>query len=104
MKKNNQKDISYCGHCHRELPVEAFYTDHSTQKPDRYCIACRKEISRTRYRELHSENKKHKYPVITEINDRQLRITLIKHALKTVNESLTRKQQQQRELDYLHDL
>lgn len=104
MKQTIPPSTSYCGHCHRQLPVEAFYTDHNTNCPDRYCIACRKEISRIRYCESHSENKRYKYPVITNLTDGNLRIALILHAKQVVNESVARKRKLLHEVEYLHSL
>ena len=35
-----------CGHCGRVLPVESFYVNSRTQRPDAYCKDCRRETNR----------------------------------------------------------
>ena len=91
MKKNIENTSRTCGCCHKELPIEAFYINKSTQKPDNYCRECRKSATSHRYHNRKSSIK-YGYPVITQVTDPDLRMTLILHAWQCVNESIARKQ------------
>lgn len=104
MEQNITETTCYCGRCHRELPVGAFYMRRDTEHPDCYCIACRKEMNRTRYRESHIENAKRDYPVITDIADDTQRLSLIRHALRVIRENAARKRMKLRATDYMFDL
>jgi hypothetical protein len=83
-----------CGRCKCELPLEEFYINKKSQRPDNYCKECRKETSRTQRKNSKASNsveETRKYPVITEIQDRESRMKLIMHALEVVRESIARK-------------
>lgn len=95
-----------CKNCRRELPLELFYVNKTTQCPDRYCKECRKSLSRRQY----SSGKKLSrtvlsdrlpYPVITQIEDRETRIELILHALEIVRLSMERKKTRMQEEEAL---
>ena len=71
-----------CGRCKCELPLEEFYINKKSQRPDNYCKECRKETSRTQRKNSKASNsveETRKYPVITEIQDRESRMKLIMH-------------------------
>lgn len=87
-----------CHFCLRELPAEAFYVNRKTQVPDYCCKECRSAASKKRYMDSHSVNDTHMYPVITDIQDRILRMELILHARQVVNESMARKRRRLREM------
>ena len=94
MNQNFTMKTHVCGCCKRELPTEAFYMNKRTHKADGYCKECRKVNSRIRREQdknSHIVNNLRKYPIITEIRDRQSRMTLILHAQQVVNESIARK-------------
>lgn len=89
-----RQSVYVCKNCKRELPLEAFYVNKATQCPDKYCKECRKSLSRSQYNNVklsakHVPNRD--YPVITEIEDRELRIRLIVHALEVVQRSKERR-------------
>ena len=74
------------------LPVEDFYINKKTQKPDHYCKNCRNAASRARYLHTCEASRAHcRYPVITETADRDERMFLILRAWHRVNESMMRK-------------
>ena len=103
----NQTSLStarICGKCKQNLPLEAFYINKKTQCPDRYCKECRKQNNRSvqkGYARLRFVNEPKYHLVITRINDREVRLKLILHALHLVNESIARKQRKVREADFL---
>lgn len=95
-----------CKNCKRELPLESFYVNKTTQCPDKYCKECRKSLSRRQY----SNGKKFSrtvlsarlpYPVITQVEDRDTRIQLILHALQIVHLSMERKKKKVQEEEAL---
>ena len=76
MEQIIEKNVRFCGCCHRELPVDSFYVDKRTLAPDNYCKECRRAMSNARYRRsLPASN----------------RMYLILNALKVVRESVLRK-------------
>lgn len=90
--KNQQ--LCICGSCKQELPQEAFYLNKKTQKQGNYCKECRKAASREHYTSDKCgkiEKNTRQYPVITRIEDREVRRALILHALQMVAESIQRK-------------
>lgn len=93
-----------CICCQRELPVNAFYSRDKSKKPDSYCKECRKVANRIRRKAddalMKEENSVPKYPVITNIHERDVRLQLILHALQTVHENMDRKRRKQREKEY----
>ena len=91
MEQIPAKNVRVCGCCHRALPVDAFYADKRTLAPDNYCKECRRSMSGARYRRSLPANTPLRYPVITEISDRTLRMCLIMNALQVVRESVLRK-------------
>lgn len=92
-----------CLRCRRELPADAFYTRDRQQRPDSYCKECRKAANRIRRKagNAHTEGETcpRRYPVITDIRQRDVRLHLILKALQTVRESVERKRRKQRESD-----
>ncbi|WP_330941557.1 hypothetical protein [Bacteroides sp. MSB163] len=81
-----------CRHCLKELPAEAFYMDKRTRRPESCCKACRSAAYRKRYIDSHFVNTpSHATLIITDVQDRKQRMTLILHALQVVKESVTRK-------------
>lgn len=90
-----QQPTHICKNCNRELPCESFYVNKSTQCPDKFCKECRKAFSRQQYssgkRTQLVSSDRISYPVITQIADRELRIQLILHALRVVQQSMERK-------------
>lgn len=97
MKQTLNPPIRTCHSCLRELPAEAFYVNRKTQVLDYCCKECRSAASKKRYMDSHSVNDTHMYPVITDIQDRILRMELILHARQVVNESMARKRRRLRE-------
>ena len=47
MEQIIEKNVRFCGCCHRELPVDSFYVDKRTLAPDNYCKECRRAVSYT---------------------------------------------------------
>lgn len=101
-------NMHVCKNCKRELSLESFYVNKTTQCPDRYCKECRKSLSRRQY----SSGKRLRpiagaepsYPIITQVEDRQQRIQLIRNALQTVQQSMERKRLKvQAEAELLED-
>lgn len=99
MKQKLIPETSFCGCCRKELPLEAFYIEKNTQRPDRYCKECRRAASNMRYYHVQAAEHTHRYPVITETADRALRMALIMHAWQVVKESVARKRKRLREED-----
>lgn len=97
MKQITENSIRTCGCCHRELPLEAFYISKSTQHVDNYCKECRKALTSDRYHNSKPVNSSRSYPIITQIAEPALRMSLILHALQTVSKSIARRQQRLRE-------
>ena len=96
----NTNTTHYCGCCKRELPLDAFYFNTKKQRPDRYCKECRKASSRKQHRsDKYKQNVdiSKEYPVITQIQDPEMRKQLILHALQVVEESIARKRKKERE-------
>lgn len=96
-----------CGCCKRKLPLEAFYVNKRTQSPESYCKECRKANS-GKHREANryiaqTENKKRSNLIITQVEDPALRRNLISRALRTVSESVARKQQKLKEQESWED-
>ena len=69
MEQIIEKNVRFCGCCHRELPVDSFYVDKRTLAPDNYCKECRRAMSNARYRRSLPASNPLRYPVITEISD-----------------------------------
>mgnify|MGYP000328625307 CR=1 FL=1 len=95
-----------CKNCKRELSLEFFYVNKTTQCPDKYCKECRKSLSRRQYisgKKLPSINLSGRipYPVITQIGDRDTRIQLILNALRIVHLSMERKKKKVQEEEVL---
>ena len=89
-----------CRYCLKELPAEAFYMDKRTQRPESCCKACRSAAYRKRYVDSHFVNVTSHTPLlITDIQDRTQRMTLILHALQVVKESVIRKRRKLIEAD-----
>lgn len=97
MEKTIENNYRTCGCCHKELPIEAFYLNKRTQHADSYCKECRKSATNNRYRNRKYANSQYGYPVITQVTDPALRLSLILHAWQTVNESIARKRKKLRE-------
>ena len=94
------QDLYVCGCCKRELPLECFYITRY-QERDGYCKDCRRKSSSGTYstgRKKHNRRRKN-YPIITEIDDREVRMELIKHALLTVRDSKERRRRKLWEID-----
>ena len=49
MEQIIEKNVRFCGCCHRELPVDSFYVDKRTLAPDNYCKECRRAMSNARF-------------------------------------------------------
>ena len=101
MEQIIEKNVRFCGCCHRELPVDSFYVDKRTLAPDNYCKECRRAMSNARYRRSLPASNPLRYPVITEISDCTLRMYLILNALKVVRESVLRMRNRLCELGYI---
>ena len=98
-----EQQLFKCGNCHRELPQSDYYTTRG--KRDSYCKCCRKSVARGGYLQARRRSFTRKsYLVITEIDNRDVRMMLIKNALQKVHESIERKSLRNRELDYQADL
>lgn len=96
-----------CQCCLRELPLSAFYTRTDRRTPDSYCKECRKEANRLRRKGKaclpEETDTPPRYPVITRIENPEVRMALILHALHAVRESAVRKCRRQRENEFLHE-
>lgn len=96
---------SICKNCKRELSLELFYVNKTTQCPDKYCKECRKSMSRRQYnsgkRSLTASSERVSYPVITQIEDRETRMQFILHALQVVRLHLERKKKKMQEEEAL---
>lgn len=90
-----QQPTSLCRNCMRELALDYFYLNKATQRPDKYCKECRKSLSRHRYNSekcaQETAVEEISYPIITQIENREMRIQLILHALQVVRQSIERK-------------
>lgn len=101
-----QLSVSYthvCSHCKQEFPLDSFYFNSKRQCYDNYCKECRKMSSRKqRENKLYSlfVNGECHYPVITRIDDKQLRLPLILQALQKVRESVLRKLKKRHESEF----
>lgn len=100
MKNLSENNFRTCGCCHRKLSKDEFYLIKRTQRYDNYCKECRKSTTANHYRSIKFVNRPRTYPIITRIADPTLRMSLILHALQTINESIARKQQKVREEEY----
>lgn len=99
MNNLTQQQLHECGNCHRKLPQSDYYITRG--KRDNYCKHCRREAARGSYIEARRRLLIRKpYIVITEVDDPEVRLLLIKKALQTVRQSIERKRQRERELEY----
>lgn len=98
MEQTLTNPVRTCRYCLKELPPEAFYTNSRTHTPDNYCMECRKAACRKRYHRSQIINDTRSYPVITDTQDRKIRMALILHAKQAVNESIARKRRKLREM------
>ncbi len=96
-----------CRCCFCELPLSAFYTRSNSYTPDSYCKECRKTAGRLRRKgkacRVEAADIPPRYPVITRIEDPEVRMALILHALHTVRESAVRKCKRRREDEFLRE-
>ena len=60
MKQKLIPETSFCGCCRKELPLEAFYIEKNTQRPDRYCKECRRAASNVRYYHVQAAEHTHR--------------------------------------------
>lgn len=94
----NTTTTHYCACCQRERPLAAFYINKQKQCPDSYCKECRKAASRKQRKadqNLQTVRNHELYPVITRIENRELRLSFILHALQVVAESQARKRKRE---------
>ena len=99
---NTQAALHICNCCHRELPIGEFYINKSTGRADSYCKACRVRYKQQKRKERLGStggSRKRTYPVITQIENREERLTYIFHALQVVRESRRRKREAQDRLE-----
>lgn len=93
-----QTEMRQCPCCHRQLPLTEFYVNARTGKPDSRCKACRRQASRIQRGKSalgpRTETRR-SYLVLTEVEDRELRMTLIRHALRVVAESVRRRRERE---------
>lgn len=99
--QNLENELYLCGRCKQHLPLTAFYKTKKRGR-DNYCRRCRHELSQSAYDRwvMAQSSRKRDYPVITEIQDAQLRLRLIKNALRVVKDSMHRRQQRIAEMEY----
>ena len=91
-ESNQPNAVRCCGRCKRVLPLEEFYVNSRTQRPDPYCKDCRRAMNRERHRAKSQESKsRRRSPVITQVADRDERLRLIRQALATVEEHRLRR-------------
>lgn len=91
-ESNQPNAVRCCGRCKRVLPLEEFYVNSRTQRPDPYCKDCRRTMNRERHRAKSQESKsRRRSPVITQVADRDERLRLIRRALATVEEHRRRR-------------
>lgn len=91
-----------CRRCLRELPLSDFYLKNRLHTPDSYCKTCRKEDNRLRRKQRTcpaeaESSTAPRYPLITDTDDPELRMSLIRHALQTVRASVLRKRKRRYE-------
>ena len=99
LMQQEQQQLHECANCHRELPQSDYYITRG--KRDCYCKLCRRNTARGTYIEaLRRSLVRKPYIVITEVDDPEVRLLLIKKALQTVRQSIERKRQRERELEY----
>lgn len=92
--------LQRCSCCRRLLPVSAFYRKGRLQRPDNCCKECRKADSRLRRKSAEfsqADDARRSYPVITDIEKRSVRMSLIQNALQVVRESVLRKRRRRYE-------
>lgn len=94
------KNTHVCGRCKRELPLEAFYGANRKTRLDNYCKECRKESSRKQRKKQSCrpvvEEPPH-YIVLTEVQERSVRLMLILRARAIVRERVMNKCRKLRE-------
>lgn len=99
------QEPKHCARCRRELPPGQFY--QTGNGPDSYCKECRKDVNRLnrklRAYRPEAEETPPRYPVITDVREREVRMQLILNALYTVRESVMRKDRKRREDEFLQD-
>lgn len=89
------------------MPVDEFYLNLKSGKPQNYCKCCRKEASRKqRKSDKETDRRKRRRRgrlIITEVQDRELRLSLIMMALTKVRESIERKNKRLKDADFRRD-
>ena len=86
--------LRQCPCCGRRLPLSAFYINVRTGRPDSRCKDCRREASRRqRCKDMLVDipERPRSYTVITDEPDPDIRMALIRRALRRVAESKARK-------------
>lgn len=99
-REPNPTTFRRCACCGRRLPLSEFYVAARTGRPDSRCKQCRREAShRQRCKDKHDATPgcRRTYPVITEVDDPALRMSLIRRALRRVAESKERKRRREEE-------
>ncbi|WP_291529644.1 hypothetical protein [Bacteroides sp. UBA939] len=90
-----------CKYCNQALPLDSFYVNRTTLQPDKYCKQCRKAINHKRYKKEKLSTgippERLPYPVITQIEDRETRLQLIRNARQRVRLIVERKKKRIKE-------
>ena len=91
MIKKSQK-LKACALCKHEKKITEFSVNKQG-KVDSYCTSCRRSVSRRSYLQFRiAFLAPRNYPVITETEDPERRMELIRHAKLTVQASIERRQ------------
>lgn len=89
-----------CACCKRELSSAEFYFNHRKQVFDKYCKECRKKRSRQQRKTDSPTRKAKNYLIITEVEDKELRMKLIYQVRNTIQASVQRKREKQKYDEY----
>lgn len=93
MKQETKEQTHQCACCNSKLPINQFYT-RSNGALDSYCKQCRIAYNRKQYRNRAKRKEaRGRRPIITQTDDRRLRMALILQAKKTIRTSIERKRQ-----------
>lgn len=93
-----------CGACGELLPVDSFYRTSTSGRLDSYCKDCRRDHSRqvrmkTRLESQAPDNKPER-PLITQTQDRTLRMALVLQARQVVLDRIINKRRRELEEEY----
>ena len=102
LKEMNPDMKHRCSSCFRQLSVSQFY--YCNGRLDCYCKECRRKRNRAAKKKKNFANElkqsdEPRYPVITQIADRDHRLALILHAKQVLRERILRARRRRWEAD-----